>query len=124
VYVLVEAGRSIYLRDGVTFAAIQEALEQPGSVQVSHGRVVTSTGGRRKIGQKHEDRPKYNTTVAAQVERCEMRFKCKLSLVLKDTTIKLHGDAVISEESTSSMIAVGGREALYGMSARKIRFED
>jgi hypothetical protein len=76
------------------------------------------------MGQKHEDRPKYNTTVAEQVERCEKRFKCKLSLVQKDTTIKLHGDPVLSEESTSSMIPVGGREALYGMKARNIRFED
>ena len=123
-YVLAEAGRSIYRRDGVTFVAIQEALEQSGSVQVNHGGLFTSARGRRKIGQKHEDKPKYNTTVSEQVERCEKRFKCKLSLVLKDTTIKLHGDPVLSEESTGSMVPVGGREALYGMNARKIRFED
>lgn len=124
VYVLAEAGRSIYRRDGVTFAGIQEALEQSGSVQVSHGGLVTSGRGRRKIGQKHLHKLKYNTTVTAQVARCEERYKCKLSLVLKDTTIKLHGDPIASEESTSSMIPVGGREALYGMNARKIRFED
>lgn len=123
VYVLVEAGRSIYRRDGVTFAAIQEALEQSGSVKVSHGGLVGSQRGRLKVGQKHVHAAMYNTTARAQVAICEKRYKCKLSLVLKDTTIKLHGDPVTIEEAVGSMVPVGGRQALY-MSGRKIRFED
>lgn len=123
VYVLVEAGRSIYRRDGVTLAAIHEALEQSGSVKVSHGKLVESQHGRIKVGQKRVHRPVYNTTVNAQVAICEKRYKCKLSLVLKDTTIKLHGDPVISEEDTGSMVPVGGIQALY-VSGRKVRFED
>ena len=120
---LVEAGRSIYRRDGVTLTAIQEALEQSGSVKVSHGVLVGSQRGRLKVGRKQAHQPVYNTTVKAQVARCEKRYKCKLSLVLKETTIKLHGDPVISEEGTGSMVPVGGIQALY-MSARKIRFKD
>ena len=123
VYVLVEAGRSIYRRDGVTLTAIQEALEQSGSVKVSHGGLVGTQRGRFKVGQKHAHQPVYDTTVKVQVVRCEKRYKCKLSLVLKKTTIKLHGDPVVSEEGTGSMVPVGGIQALY-MSARKIRFKD
>lgn len=45
-YVLVEAGRSIYRRDGVTLTAVREALEQSGSVKVSHGVLIGSNRGR------------------------------------------------------------------------------
>jgi hypothetical protein len=123
VYVLVEAGRSIYRKDGVTLAAVQEALEQSGSVQVSHGKLIRSRRGQRRVGQKHVHKPMYNTTAKAQVVRCEKRFSCKLSLVLKDTTIKLHGDPVTSDETSDSTMPVGGIQALYS-SAQKIRFED
>ncbi|KAM0703191.1 hypothetical protein Q7P35_009129 [Cladosporium inversicolor] len=122
-YVLLEAGRSIYRRDGVTCAAIQEALEQSGSVKVSHGGLVGSKCGRLKVGQKHVHAAMYNTTARAQVAMCEKRYKCKLSLVLKDTTIKLYGDPVTTKEAVGSMVPVGGIQALY-MNARKIRFED
>ncbi|GAB7323710.1 hypothetical protein MBLNU13_g07178t1 [Cladosporium sp. NU13] len=74
-YVLVQASRSIYRRDGVTLTAIKEALEQSGSVKVSHGGLVGSQRGRLKVGQKHGHRPVYNTTVKAQVARCEKRYK-------------------------------------------------
>lgn len=65
----------------------------------------------------------YNTTARVQVEKCEERFNCKLSLVLKDTTIKLHGDPVTSDETTDSTVPVGGIQALY-LNARKVRFDD
>ena len=120
---LVEAGRSIYRRDGVTLTAVREALEQSGSVKVSHGVLIGSNRGRLKVGQKYAHQPVYNTTVKAQVAGCEKRYKCKLSLAQKETTIKLHGDPVISEEGTGLMVPVGGIQALY-MSARKVRFKD
>lgn len=49
-YVLVEAGRTIYRRGGVTLAAIEEALSQSGSVQVSRGQSnMSSTRGCSKV---------------------------------------------------------------------------
>jgi hypothetical protein len=107
----------------VTFAAIQEALEQSGSVQVSHGELVKKERRKRKIAQKHAHAPVYTTTIKEQVAKCEMRYKCKLSLVLQDTTVKLHGDPVTTKEATGSVASLGGIQALY-MNARKIRFED
>jgi hypothetical protein len=124
VYVMVEAGRTIFRRNGVTFAAIEEALSQLGSVKVRNGDVIKSRKGRYKTGETRENLILYNTTIAKQVVRCQKRYKCKLSMVLRATTIKLHGDPVISEEATKSTTPLGGIKALFGLNSQKIRFED
>lgn len=124
-YVLIEAGRSIYRRGGVTFAAIEEALSQLGGVKVSYGALSKSKRTTGKREERHVTPTLRQTTVARQVARCEKHYKCKLYMDLRATTIKLHGEPVVSGEMTSrSMIPVGGIQALYGMNARKIRFED
>lgn len=123
-YVLMEAGRSIYRRGGVTLAAIEEALSQSGTVVVRRGN--TSSVQNYRAGEDEDCSNLFlrNTTVAAQIVDCEKRYKCKLGMDLRATTIRLHGSPFISDETTKATIPMAGKYALYGSCARKIRFDN
>ena len=123
-YEMLEASRTIFRRGGVTLWAIEEALSQIGSIKVRLGDLIKSRRGRSKTGETRENLILHDTTVVEQVVRCQKRYKCKLSMILGATTIRLHGDPVTSEEASNSTTPLGGVKALFGLHPQKIRFED
>lgn len=112
--IVLEAGRSVYKRGGVTLVAINETLSQPGAVTARMGRMK----GLKGVLKVHE------TTMAKEVERVEERYKCKLSMDLAATTIQLHGIPIRSEEVSTSLMPMRGLQGLRGWSSRKLHFED
>lgn len=109
-----EAGRSLYRQDGVTLAAIEEALHQSGHVTVRMG----------KSKNKMRSQRLQDTTMAWQIGSFQRRYQCKLKMDIAATTIKLHGIPLRSEEVPNSKMSMKGLHGLCAWGARKIRFED
>jgi hypothetical protein len=122
-YVMLEASRTVFRRGGVTLWAIEEALSQIGSIKVRLGDLIKSRRGRYKTGETRENLILHDTTVVEQV-RCQKRYKCKLSMILGATAIRLHGYPIASEEASNSTTPLGGVKALFGLHPQKIRFEN
>jgi hypothetical protein len=115
-HITVEAHRAVYRWDGVTLITIEEALSQAGAV------TIRKRNGKRSIGV----RTIHGTTLSAEVERLQERYRCELSMDVRATTISLHGIPVRSKEAPFVVMPMKGLQgvpATWG-GARKIRFED
>jgi hypothetical protein len=113
-HVIIEANRTLYRRDGVTFVAIEEALSQIGAVTIRVGRTTSSMHSRFLD----------DTALSDEVTKYQQRWKCKLSMNVGATTISLHGTPRRLEEVSSGPIPVRHWQGLYAWGARKTHFVD
>lgn len=117
--IIVEGGRSLYRRDGVTIVAIEEALYQSGAVKV------------KAIAKNSQHTPQtawgtciQKTTMWAQIAFCEKVYKCKLAIDFAETQIRLHCNPVAPEGTIRLAVPYRFKHMSTAVPVRKIKFED
>lgn len=119
--VIVEGGRSLYRWDGVTIAAIDEALYQSGAVKVREIVRWSSTQSEPKVLLRQWLQ---NTTLSAEVASCEEYYSCKMAIDVAETRIRLHCETRVPDGVASYVVPFRFKPMVYAVPGRKIRFEE